>query len=295
MNRRSVAPLFSVTLLILVLPVVLSAQGGFTTIDYPGADYTTAFGINSQGDIVGYFHLQSESPGKNHGFFLSRNGLAPVSFDYPGAISTSAMGINPAGNIVGGYQDSTGKQHGYLFHNGQFTQIDVPESTFTAAFGINPEGDITGHFGSKPTGKMKVFLLRRGQFTTYDYPEPNFMTCAVGINPAGTIVGHYAIATGKHGFILNDGAFTTVDIQDGKGVDVTGINANNEIVGNFTDVKTNLIHGFVIAGGVVTQIDVPVEDATKTWVRRNNARGDLVGEYQDAAGFTHGFLMRGQQ
>jgi hypothetical protein len=41
----------------------------FLTIDYPGATYTLASGINCQGDVVGSY---IDAAGKRHGFFLSR-------------------------------------------------------------------------------------------------------------------------------------------------------------------------------------------------------------------------------
>ena len=42
--------------------------GSFTTIDFPGASFTTAQGINPRGDIVGRYI----SAGVNHGFLLSK-------------------------------------------------------------------------------------------------------------------------------------------------------------------------------------------------------------------------------
>lgn len=43
----------------------LTAEGAFSTIDYPDAIATRAFGINPDGDIVG---LYVDSSGKTHGF-----------------------------------------------------------------------------------------------------------------------------------------------------------------------------------------------------------------------------------
>ncbi len=40
----------------------------FTTIDYPGAAKTVAYGINPQGEVVGYY---VDTTGKTHGFFRS--------------------------------------------------------------------------------------------------------------------------------------------------------------------------------------------------------------------------------
>ncbi len=43
-------------------------KGGFTTIDPPGSVWTLASGINSEGEIVGFF---VDANGMNHGFLLS--------------------------------------------------------------------------------------------------------------------------------------------------------------------------------------------------------------------------------
>jgi hypothetical protein len=45
----------------------LLRNGRFHTIDFPGASFTVAFGINDGGDIGGIYTLA----GVNHGFLLS--------------------------------------------------------------------------------------------------------------------------------------------------------------------------------------------------------------------------------
>jgi uncharacterized membrane protein len=49
-------------------------------------------------------------------------------------------------------------------------------------------------------------------FTTIDPPQPTF-TLALDINAPRDIVGNYVTADGKtHGFVLNKGTFTTIDV-----------------------------------------------------------------------------------
>ncbi len=45
----------------------MSGAFEFVSIDYPGATFTQAVGINSRGDIVGGYR---DVAGKMHGFFL---------------------------------------------------------------------------------------------------------------------------------------------------------------------------------------------------------------------------------
>src|SRR6267143_1261002 len=91
----------------------------FTTIDFPGASFTSAQGINPRGDIVGNYG----SAGVFHGYLLSGGEFA--SIDFPGASASQALGINPRGDIVGAYT-SAGVTHGYLLSGGEFTTIDFP-------------------------------------------------------------------------------------------------------------------------------------------------------------------------
>ena len=86
-------------ILILTVFLVASACGAdnlMTLIDYPEASGTWAWGINSRGDIVGYYTGADKN---NHGFLL--NGGHYTAIDYPGAAITIVHGINPQGDVVG--------------------------------------------------------------------------------------------------------------------------------------------------------------------------------------------------
>src|SRR6185295_1316799 len=58
----------------------------FTTIEFPGATLTNAFGINSRGDIVGNYMNADKS---DHGFLLSDGQYSAI--DFPGATATEAF------------------------------------------------------------------------------------------------------------------------------------------------------------------------------------------------------------
>ena len=62
----------------------------FTSIDIPGAGVVGAYGINNNGDIVGYYGADSNA--NKHAFLLSNSVF--TYFDYPGKLSTIATGIN---------------------------------------------------------------------------------------------------------------------------------------------------------------------------------------------------------
>jgi probable HAF family extracellular repeat protein len=130
--------------------VVQAASFTFTTLDVPGASTTSAAGINSRGQIVGFYFDSVDGP--VHGFLYDAGVF--TTLDVPGAISTQAWGINPRGQIVGIYSDTERQQHGFLYDAGVFTTIDVPfPGAFnTFVFGINPRGQIVGGYSDSTGG-----------------------------------------------------------------------------------------------------------------------------------------------
>src|SRR2546428_13139367 len=70
------------------------ADKAYTSIDYPGALLTSAFGINNKGNIVGFYQDASKNL---HGFFYNRVTSSIASIDYPNPVcktGTDARGIN---------------------------------------------------------------------------------------------------------------------------------------------------------------------------------------------------------
>ncbi len=184
---------------ILILPLVflpnaaLATEYSSTPIDFPGASYTYAFGVNQSGIIVGYY---GNSTGE-HGYLYDGKNFTPI--DVPGASYTVAYGINNSGTIVGYYDDATG-EHGYLYDGANFTYpIDVPGTSYTNTLGINNSGIIVGYYFDST--QNHGYLDDRGNFTyPLDFPGAS-NTQAFGINDSGTIVGFYSDASGSHGFV----------------------------------------------------------------------------------------------
>src|ERR1700694_729372 len=84
----------------------------YTTLDYPAASNTVATGINSAGQVVGYYT-------GNHGFLYSHGSYTPVNYPLT-ASTTQPRAINDSGQIVGTYFDSNNKEHGFLDSGGTF-------------------------------------------------------------------------------------------------------------------------------------------------------------------------------
>ena len=117
--------------------------GTYTSFDYPGATYTFAEDVNSQGDIVGTY-ISPDSNG-NQGFLLS--GGTYTSIEFPGAVDTEAIAINDSGVIVGVYitSDSSLTQ-GFVLSGGVYTTLTIPGEPYTFLDDINNNGVVLGNY-----------------------------------------------------------------------------------------------------------------------------------------------------
>lgn len=172
----------------------LFTDGTVTTIDVPDA-HTTATAINNLGTIVGIYELFAYQ--SNHGFVLSRNGLA--SFDYPGGIMTHVTDINEHEDFVGMYTDGFGN-HGFVFRDGIFTSIDYPGAISTSADGINNHGQIVGRYWA--ISGSGCFLYNGTNYEMLDSPGVSSLSC-MKISDSGYVIGSYYTPGGSGGFLMH--------------------------------------------------------------------------------------------
>ncbi len=221
-----------------------------------------------------------------------------TAINFPGATRTRAVGLNDRGDIVGDYIDSSGVRHGYMLHQGNFTNsrsfllddgaftiFDFPGATATFLQDLNDSGTIVGTY-TDTSGIFHGFRLNAGNFTTIDFPGA-VATVAGGINNLGQIVGNYDDVSGiTHGFLLSAGNFTTIDFPGTSDLTTaSGISANGEIVGFFFD-NNGVLHGFSLIAGNFSTVDFPGAFLTEAF--RVNEAGQIVGIYNLAG--QHGYL-----
>jgi uncharacterized membrane protein len=113
-------------------------------------------------------------------------------------------------------------------------------------------------------------------------------------------VGTY-FASGRHGFLLSKGNFTTIDVPGASDTFANGINPKGDIVGTyFQSCFPCSTHGFLLSNGVFTTIDFPGALSNTvivgTLLNGINAEGDIVGYYASVKigsidVHTHGFLL----
>ena len=148
---------------------------------------------------------------------------------------------------------------GVLLDRGIFRPLpDVPGALQTVHFRNNNRGEVVGLYAdlSDGTPRLRGFLMKNRRVTRIDMPGA-VSTLPVGINDRGKVVGGWV------------GPDATVDPVDG---------------------ETKPVHGFVWENGRSKTCDVP--GATTTAPYEINNRGEIVGNYGDADGAQHGFVLR---
>jgi len=312
-HRLSLCFVFASTVIILqAFGTAVFGQTGqtytFATVDVPLPDgqlgFTALSDINDEGQIAGAFTDSTLGP---FGFLLDFNkkvhsteircpgkdvvGTAPQSINTHGEIAGFASVIVetvktgqpprkiPITKISGFFRDRAGK----------CTIIDFPGANLTEAAGVNDGGQVVGDYRDANTNIFHGFLWDAGQFLTIDVPFPGArLTAPSGINNIGHIVGFYfdnnvsaSFPNGHvHGFLDNDGIFTSFDFPNAVSTLALDINDDGQIVGLFSsDPTSSIARSFVLDDGTFTTFDVPFSGVVGTEVRGINNQGQIVGRY----------------
>jgi probable HAF family extracellular repeat protein len=266
----------------------------FRRIDFPGAKGTFAAGIDDQGRVVGSYTNERGTPAirsAEHGFLLDGRGRFR-RIDVPGATATRPEAINNRAQIAGAYVDGAGTLHGYFQNpDGSVTTIDPPGAGATVVTDLDDQGRAVGAYVDAKQTAISAFVREPdGRFTTISHPDAGFYgTVPEGINNEGQIAGTYSDANDRtHGFVLDDGVYTTVDAPDAPGnTQVLDIDDRRRLVGESGHVS----YGYLADGrGGLIEIDAPAV-ASDTFPSGINNRGDIVGASdRGAARSYHGFL-----
>jgi uncharacterized membrane protein len=210
-----------------------------------------------------------------------------TSIDVPGAKVTVVEGINDLGHVVGSSMVDVfdPRSTGFVLADGQFKAINVPGATSLTPQSINKHGSIVGSLVEN--GTQKAFLFENDQLTIFDVPASEVcLSSAFTINNRGQVVGEYLdqcnVGNRQHGFLYDDGKFSSIDFPGADGTVVNGINNEGDIVGFFYGAP---------AGGMTTSgfikkndrafrvVDVPFPGTISTSVNGINNDGDMVGTF----------------
>ncbi len=284
--------LLGMAALVLFLGVTGQAKADylFTTLDPVGSIRTEAQGINTNGDIVGFYE---DAKHNVHGFL--RIGGEYEIFDVPvlGTTWTQGSGINDFGEIVGRYIVD-GIQHGYHRRSdGSYELLpDPPDGTTPQPYAINNSGQIVGWYLAGDN-TIRAFLLSEGKYTRLiPGPPDSPYTIAEGINNFGIVTGVFERDGIRYGYLrLSGGRFIYPPLVTGSRLtNNIGINDLGQISGTYIEAVSGVRHGLVLEYGQYTTLDPP-GDVNNVFGSGINASGWIVGPYTDASTrMVHGYL-----
>ena len=260
----------------------------FTTIDVPGAGVTNVSGINTNGDMVGWYSQADNTPAS--GFLLSGGNF--TFLNYPGGYDTVARSINDSG-VIAGY---SGTNHdaayvGFTYAGGTFTTVKVGNYVYNYAEGIDNFGDVVGGYGNLFSNNG--FEENGTKFKNITPPGSWQTVVANGVNNVGQVVGSATSATSvsMNGFFYNKGKFQALSVPGSNGTTTAmAINDDGIVVGSYFACNVNCgYQGFAFMKGKYLSFHYP--GSTDTFPLGINSLGQVVGNYiVRGDSIEHGFV-----
>jgi hypothetical protein len=284
----------------------------YKAINIPGATETQVRGVNSSGEIVGFYKTTS---------------CVETNIQFPNC-----------------------PVHGFKIVNGVITKLLVPHSTWTDIMGVNDYGDLVGFAITTDTGAHGFLWKHQNTITYFNTPEAgpssDVHTVAMSVNKALVVGGadwFFGNTTPNGGWVWANGTFGRMNPGDssgsccpfGEGVNGVSNNGflsgqnfyqghvtawfksakdedfyplNNDVVGTAVDSNSDVI-GFTVAGkGFFAKhiewnegandaaevkpsfITVNFPNAKATYPFGLSDRRMIGGTYVDSNGGIHGFV-----
>jgi hypothetical protein len=166
-----------------------------------------------------------------------------------------------------------------------YTTIDYGQGTEgTIASGMNAAGMVTGWYVGG-SGYAHGFTWLAGTFTSFDAPPGAGDTLPVAINQRGQVVEIFIPEGGgnRMAFLREpNGVQHKLPFPRTVSVQVNAISDHGTIVGNVSASETASPVGFLLADGMVTQLQVP--GAITSTADAINDAGTVAGSFTDATG-----------
>ena len=178
-----------------------------STLNVQDSKYSTALGINNNGDIVGYY----QDIGDNHHGYIYHAAAGVYDAIDVHSYNTYAVDISNAGRVAGYYRTGAygaGTETGFIFDGKTpapyldpiFTFYDFPGAHGSEVRSINNGNAIIGGAADGSTG----IIVEDGSTIPFTYPGAT-ATNPYRINDYGAIVGSYTDASGNvHGFLASE-------------------------------------------------------------------------------------------
>jgi hypothetical protein len=305
-SQMSLVRIFAFVVAALLTTSASAQTFTFASINVPGGFNTEARGINSSGEIAGFYQTNTTctetvldirymSSCTKHGFTYINGTYKTV--DVPGAISTVVNGLNDYGDLVGTYTTNDGGIHGFLWlHTDTIRAINPPAGHSGYAMipmSVNKYLTVVGEWGGGSfrwvNGKSTAVAV------SSDTGCPN-CDGSTGIANNGTIVGFAMKGDSWRGYLkrgtdfdffpkfLNGDSFT--DAVNDK-ADMVGYGGGGTVAYLAKTVESN--EGTTDAEKSPAYLTFAYPGSSVTLPFGVNDTRSIVGAYSDSNGI-HGFL-----
>jgi probable HAF family extracellular repeat protein len=241
----------------------------------PGDSYSTAWGINQRGDVVGW----SSGPNGYRAFVFTDAGGMVALPGLPDKPRTIARRINDAGDVVGtANAGGTDLGHAVRWRGGAIKDLGtLGAGAYSEGWGINSFGDVVGESytdGGSFSG-VHAFLYTDAKGLV-DLTPTSDTAQARDINDAGQVTGYKTALGGYHAFRWTSGSFQDLGVLPGF-ADSFGfaIQGTGRVAGSSSTGSGNSEHIFRFTDGVGMQDLGGVGEHNQAW--SINAAGSVVG------------------
>jgi probable HAF family extracellular repeat protein len=243
-----------------------------------GEVFTTALGLNNQGDVVGY----SATPGTAHAFLWSNGEMTDIGAAGDLANTTIARDVNRLDWVIGELIPPDYKHRAFVWQNGAIRRLPPLEGDNRAfALQINNANVIVGWSwdgalqGARICERPTVWIPipnepGRYRATGIDLPGEHRCGNALDINDNGTVIGTYPAGDSTRSFIARSGKAERLPLSG-----VAALNADDQVLGWIINNITEVVNTVIWADGVTRNIGI-------TGVAFNN-KGHVVGYFKQSS------------
>jgi hypothetical protein len=293
-------------------PLAFTQTFTYKAINIPGATETQVRGVNSSGEIVGFYKTTScvetfiQFPNcPVHGFKIVKGVITKLLV--PHSTWTAIMGVNDYGDLVGFAMTSSTGAHGFLWkHQNVITYFNTAEAgpnsdIHTVAMRVNKAlvvGGADWFFGDN--SPVNGWVWANGKFGTMNPGDKVSGTCCWGVNG----ISNNGFLTGQNFYQDFDSAWfksaTDVDFYRFNSRDTVGtsVNSNGDLIGYAAGGGKGFfakrIEGNEGANDAVEAkpgfIPVVFPGAKATYPFGLSDKRMIGGTYVDSNGGIHGFV-----
>jgi hypothetical protein len=289
-------------------------QYQFETLnDNADPTFNQLLGINTQGQIAGYFGSGAQGH-PNKGYLLSPQGNQYnqggfKNTNFPNSAQTQVTGLNNGGTLVGFWADQNDANFGwYKKPNGQFVNVNFPTQDNSSPavnqlLGVNNSNTAVGFYNDAAGNSHGYWYdIGQGDFHAIRVPSNVTSDTAAGVNDHRDIAGFATTSDGTtEGFLIANGSFTPIMYPGATTTQALGVNNSDEVVGVYTmgTGDNAQMFGFTLTSRSspgatnTTRVFQTISDPngqTATTANGIDSCGNVVGFYVDSAGNTDGML-----